>query len=278
EYPRLGNTEDAIVSTFVSRLRPMLVSLLCDLVPFFVMTLVPFENVRSLGLVAGLGLASLTFDEFVLMIPALSSVTIREIERSHVQVTKAKGTGALDRWLGNLVRTIIGRPLFGQIVIAACVALTVFLAWDITETPVGQNNTYAIHNYLTKSWNRSDIYKMEQEITQRFGGVYPMTVLIAPKEGKDKTLEEPPVLHAVDKLAVWLREQAHIGVVSDPAEYVKLRYFFINGLDKSFIRVPDTVQEIGEGLEAFAAITPGAYDWLFDEEYNSAVVIAYADS
>ena len=278
EYPRIRNTEDAIVTTFVSRLRPMLVSLLCDLVPFIIMALIPFENVRALGIVAGLGLASLTFDEFVLMIPALSSVALHEIEKSHVQVEKVKGSGAFDRWLGDLVRKIIGTPIFGQAVLFACVLLTAFLAWDIGETRVGQNNTYAIHNYLTKSWNRSDIFKMEQEITQRFGGVYPMTVLIAPKEGKDKTLEEPPVLHAVDKLAVWLREQAHIGVVSDPAEYVKLRYFFINGLDKSFIRVPDTVQEIGEGLEAFAAITPGAYDWLFDEEYNSAVVIAYADS
>jgi predicted RND superfamily exporter protein len=278
EYPRLRNTEDAIVTTFVSRLRPMLVSLLCDLVPFSIMALIPFENVRSLGIVAGLGLASLTFDEFVLMIPALSSVTLHEIEKSHVQVEKVKGTGAFDRWLANLVRTIIDTPLFGQAVLFACVAMTAFLAWDIGETRAGQNNTYAVHNYLTKSWNRNDLFKMEQEITQRFGGVYPMTVLIAPKSGQNKSLEEPKVLHAIDDLAVWLRQQPHIGGVSDPAEYVKLRYFLVNGLDKSFVRVPDTVQEIGEGLEAWAAITPGAYDWLFDEDYNSAVVISYAAS
>ena len=50
EYPRLQNAEDAIVSTFVSRLRPMLVSLLCDVIPFAVMAFIPFENVRALGI------------------------------------------------------------------------------------------------------------------------------------------------------------------------------------------------------------------------------------
>ena len=49
EYPRLQDAEDAIVSTFVSRLRPMLVSLLCDVIPFAVMAFIPFENVRALG-------------------------------------------------------------------------------------------------------------------------------------------------------------------------------------------------------------------------------------
>ncbi len=277
EYPRLRNTEDAIVTTFVSRLRPMLVSLLCDLVPFIIMALIPFENVRALGIVAGLGLASLTFDEFVLMIPALSSVTLREIERSHVQVERAKGSGAMDDWLANLVRTILSRPNLGRAIIAGCVLLTIVLAWDVAETPVGQNNSYAIHNYLTRSWNRSDIFKMEQEISSRFGGVYPMTVLVEPDEGKQKTLEEPPVLKAIDGLATYLRKQPHVGSVADVASYVKGHHMFVHGFDEKFDVVPDTVQEIGEALEAFAAQTPGAYDWLFDEDYNSAVITAYVN-
>ena len=81
EYPRLKRTDDAIVSTFVSRLRPMLVSLLCDVVPFLVMAAIPFDNVRMLGIVTSLGLLSLTVDEFLLMIPALSYVKLGELER-----------------------------------------------------------------------------------------------------------------------------------------------------------------------------------------------------
>src|SRR5262249_7216616 len=205
-------------------------------------------------------------------------VTLKEIERSHVQVEKAKGTGAMDRWLAGVVRGILSRPLLGQIIIGLCVLATVFLAWDIGETPVGQNNSYAIHNYLTKSWNRSDLFKMEQEISARFGGVYPMTVLVDPHEGETKTLEQPAVLKAVDQLAAFLRKQPHVGYVADPASYIRARYLFVHGLDPKFNVVPDTVQEIGEGLESIAAETPGAYDWLYDEDYNASVITAYVDN
>jgi predicted RND superfamily exporter protein len=163
-------------------------------------------------------------------------------------------------------------------VVGACVLATVFLAWDIGETPVGQNNSYAIHNYLTRSWNRSELFKMEQEISSRFGGVYPMTVLIDPQQGQEKSLEQPAILTAVDKLATFLRQRPHVGYVADPATYIKTRYMFVHGFDAKFNVVPATVQEIGEGLEAFAAQTPGAYDWLYDENYNAGVVIAYVDS
>ena len=113
EYPRLGDVRSAIVSTFVSRLRPMLVSLLCDVVPFAIMAVIPFENVRSLGIVTGLGLASLTFDEFVMMIPALSSITMKELENEHFHAAKNTGASSTDIWLEELLRSIIDRPAVG---------------------------------------------------------------------------------------------------------------------------------------------------------------------
>jgi predicted RND superfamily exporter protein len=242
------------------------------------MAIIPFENVRSLGIVAGLGLISLTFDELVLMIPALSSVTLRELQSPHFKKIAAKAAGGIDLWLARLVRWIIDRPAVGTAIIAGCVAVTVFLGWDVADTPVGQDNTYAIHNYLTKSWNRSDLYKMEREISARFGGVYTMTVLVDGVSGETKSQEDPAILKAVDKLAVFLRSQTNVGYVADPALYVKTRYAFVHGIDKAYNRVPDTRQEIGEGLEAFAAITPGAYDWLYGEDYNSCVITAYCAS
>ncbi len=278
EYPRLQNTEEAIVSTFVSRLRPMLVSLLCNVVPFAIMAVIPFENVRALGIVAGLGLISLTFDEFVMMIPALSSVTLRELESPHFKEMTAKAASGVDTWLGDMVGWIIDRPAVGVIILATCVAVTAFLGWDIADTPIGQDNTYAIHNYLTKSWNRSEIYKMEREISARFGGVYTMTILVDAAAGKTKTLEDPGTLKAVDKLATFLRNEKNVGYVADPAFYVKTRYAFVHGADKAYNHVPDTRQEIGEGLEAFAAMTPGAYDWLYGEDYNSCVITAYCST
>src|SRR5580704_16329327 len=277
EYPRLGDSEQAIISTFVSRLRPMLVSLLCDVVPFAIMAIIPFENIRALGLVTGLGLISLTIDEFVLMIPALSAVAIRELQNPHVTVQK-KGPGRLDIWLERVARRIIDRPSIGIGIIAVSVILTAFLGRSILNAPVGQDNTYAIHNYLTRSWTRNPIFLMEREISARFGGVYTMTVLINGLDPHGKALENPKVLSALDQLAIFMRKQPSVGYVADVGFYIKTSREFVHSLDHSFFAIPDNRREIGEQLEAYTAVTPGGYDWLFDQSYNSAVIEAYASS
>ncbi len=277
EYPRLGDSEQAIVSTFVSRLRPMLVSLLCDVVPFAIMAIIPFENIRALGLVTGLGLISLTIDEFVLMIPALSAVAMRELQNPHV-TTQKKGHGRLDIWLERIARRIIERPAIGISIIAVSVILTAFLGRSIINAPVGQDNTYAIHNYLTRSWTRNPIYLMEREISSRFGGVYTMTILINGLDPHGKALENPKVMSAIDQLAIFMRKEPSIGYVADVGFYMKTSREFVHSLDHSFFAIPDNRREIGEQLEAYTAVTPGGYDWLFDQNYNSAVIEAYASS
>jgi hypothetical protein len=277
EYPRLGDSEQAIISTFVSRLRPMLVSLLCDVVPFAIMAIIPFENIRALGLVTGLGLISLTIDEFVLMIPALSAVAIRELQNPLVTVQK-KGPGRLDIWLERVARRIIDRPSIGIGIIAVSVILTAFLGRSILNAPVGQDNTYAIHNYLTRSWTRNPIFLMEREISARFGGVYTMTVLINGLDPHGKALENPKVLSALDQLAIFMRKQPSVGYVADVGFYIKTGREFVHSDDHAFFAIPDNRREIGEQLEAYTAVTPGGYDWLFDQSYNSAVIEAYTSS
>lgn len=91
-----------------------------------------------------------------------------------------------------------------------------------THAPIGQNNTYAIHNYLTRSWLRSPSFQMERGIVDRFGGVYPMTVYVSGKPEAGKVLEDPPVLQAVDRLALFLRSQQGGGNVADVAYPIKL--------------------------------------------------------
>ncbi len=278
EYPRIGDSQQAIISTFVSRLRPMLVSLLCDVVPFAIMAIIPFENVRALGLVAGLGLISLTLDEFILMIPALSSVALRELNRPNPSNVQASGPGKLDVWLEGIARKVIESPKIGVIIISACVAGTAIIGWNILSTPVGQDNTYAIHNYLTRSWKRNPIYQMEREISHRFGGVYTMTVLIDGTQRQGKALENPAVLKAIDELAIFLRTQPSVGYVADLGFHIKTGREFVHSMNPAFFSIPDTRAEIGEGLESYTAVTPGGYDWLFDENYNSTIVEAYTSS
>jgi predicted RND superfamily exporter protein len=274
EYPRLQNAEDAIVSTFVSRLRPMLVSLLCDVIPFAVMAFIPFENVRALGIVTALGLLSLTVDEFLMMIPALSSITLSELRSTGARV-KTEKLGSFDRFVANSVRELISNRTTAAAVIVSFALITIWSGWIVARAPVGQNNTFAIHNYLTKSWNRSNIYQMEQEITKRFGGVYPMIVLVEANRKHDKVLETPSVLRAVDSLAAYMRALPHVGTVCDLAFALKLRHQFVNGDDPKYFTVQGTHQALGEAIMSMSNEEPGVYDWLFSEDYSATVIIAY---
>jgi predicted RND superfamily exporter protein len=277
EYPRLHNAEDAIVSTFVSRLRPMLVSLLCDVIPFAVMAFIPFENVSTLGIVTALGLLSLTLDEFLMMIPALSSITVSELRSAGARVKK-EDVSPFDRFLANSVRELIGNRRVATLVIAVFSLITIALGWLIASVPVGQNNTFAIHNYLTHSWNRSNIYQMEKEITARFGGVYPMIVMVEASHEHDKILEIPAVLRAVDSLAEYMRKLPRVGTVSDLAFPLKLRHQFVNANEPKYFTVQETSQALGEAVMNMSNEEPGVYDWLFSEDYSATVVIAYVST
>lgn len=278
EYPRLRNVEEAIISTFISRLRPMLVSLLCDVVPFAVMAVIPFDNVRMLGLVTTFGLLSLTIDEFVLMIPALSFVTSRELEDVDTQYKRNVRSERTDRGIGRFLRAMLNNTHYCGYIIIGSLAVTVAALWIDVRTPIAQNNTYAIHNYLTHSWRRSDIFKMQQEITSRFGGVYPMTILISSKAKDDKVLEDPRVISAIDGLATFLRKEVAVGSVADVALPVKLSNEFVNEDDPRYFAVPQSRYALGQSLLNMADREPGADLWLFTNDLNSSVVIAYVAS
>jgi hypothetical protein len=277
EYPRLQNAEDVIVSTFVSRLRPMLVSLLCDVIPFAVMAFIPFENVRALGLVTALGLLSLTLDEFLMMLPALSSITLAELKSTGARVKLTKH-GSFDRFLAAGVRVLIGNREVAAGVIILFAFITGCMGLVVARAPVGQNNTFAIHNYLTHSWTESNIYQMEKEITTRFGGVYPMIVLVEATHQHEKVLETPSVLRAVDALAGYMRTLPNVGTVSDLAFPLKLRHQFVNGDDPKYFVVPETHQSLGEAVMGMSNEEPGVFDWLFSEDYSVTVIIAYVNN
>ena len=150
-------------------------------------------------------------------------------------------------------------------IIGVSVIITAFFGRSILNAPVGQDNTYAIHNYLTRSWKRNPIYQMEREIIARFGGVYTMTVLI---EGQDRARQGAGKPRGAERdRSSWrsfMRTQPRLatsptlGFISRPAANS-----FTASISHSS-RSRTIAREIGERLEAYTAITPGGYDWLFD--------------
>jgi predicted RND superfamily exporter protein len=119
---------------------------------------------------------------------------------------------------------------------------------------------------------------MEKEITARFGGVYPMIVLVEAVHDHEKVLETPSVLRAVDSLAQYMRTLPEVGTVSDLAFPLKLRHQFVNGDDPKFFVMQETHQSLGEAIMGMSNEEPGVFDWLFSEDYSATVVIAYVSS
>ena len=119
---------------------------------------------------------------------------------------------------------------------------------------------------------------MEKEITTRFGGVYPMIVLVEATHQHEKVLETPSVLRAVDALADYLRTLPNVGTVSDLAFPLKLRHQFVNGDDPKYFVVPETHQSLGEAIMGMSNEEPGVFDWLFSEDYSATVIIAYVNA
>lgn len=279
EYPRLKSTDEAIVSTFVSRLRPMLVSLLCDVIPFLVMAAIPFDNVRMLGIVTSLGLLSLTVDEFLLMIPALSYVTLHELEEVGGRTRRQSSSATrVDTAFAQFVRNVLNASRVSAGVVISCLVIAAGALVIDMHAPIEQDNTYAIHNYLTRSWRRSPIFEMERGIVTRFGGVYPMTIYVVGKPGAGRVLEYPAVLRAVDKLADFLRKRPGIGNVADVAYPIKLSNSFMHGEDEKYFKIPDQKSELGLEVLDLADHAPGAYLWLFTNNLEETVVIGYAQS
>ena len=144
-------------------------------------------------------------------------------------------------------------------VVLGCVGVATLCGWIVARTPVGQDNTYAVHNYLTHSWNRSDVYRMEREITARFGGIYPMSILITATPDAGRVLEQKKVMTAIDELAAFLREQPDVGSVADVAYRLKMRNEFIHAEDPAYFQIPDDAG-LGEGLSEMLNMEPGLYD------------------
>src|ERR1700683_1075902 len=197
------------------------------------------------------------------MIPALSYVKLVELEQIGGRAHKASGNAKrLDSSLANAIRKILDSPRMSVALVLTCVVFTRVGFERYVRIPIGQNNTYAIHNYLTRSWLRSPIFAMEKGIVDRFGGVYPMTVYVSPKPGAGRILEDPAVLQAIDRLALFLRKQPGIGNVADVAYPIKLSNSFVHGEDDRYFIIPDTKAELGMEVLDLADRAPGAYLWL----------------
>ncbi len=292
--------EEGLKHTLIHMMRPLIVVLITDLMAFVVLSFVPFDNVRILGQVTALGLISIIFIIPTFMVALLSLMPAQSVQKAVVRAEegRASASGFVYRVTAVIVRPLIYNRTAQWTVLAlsgvlVAVSLSIWTSIPFggdtgvgrflaDEIETGQNNTYAVHNYLTKSWEENALYQMEQEITRRFGGVYTMTMLATGATPGD--IKTPEALVALDGVAQHLTEAEEVSAVIGLPFYVKIMNRFLNEDQDKFFAIPtnETAElegraqvAVNEALYFLTSGTPGAFDFVVDPAFQNTVLTAY---
>ena len=291
---------EGLHQTLIHMMRPLIVVLITDLMAFVVLSFVPFDNVRILGQVTALGLIAIIVIIPTFMVALLALMPAKSMQKA---VARAEEGRASSKGFVYRITAIVVRPLiynrstqWAVLAIAGimvAVSLSIWVSIPLggdtaigrflaDEIHTGQNNTYAVHNYLTKSWEDNALYQMEQEITRRFGGVYTLTMLATGAEQGD--IKTPEALVAMDELAQHLAEAEAVSAVVGLPFYIKIMNRFLNEDQDKFFAIPtnDTIElqgraqmAVNEALYFLTSGTPGAFDFVVDPFFQNTVLTAY---
>lgn len=274
EYPATGDARLAIVNTFTPLLFPMTAALATDVAAFVIMAFVPFENVSELGATTAFGLGAIIFNVFFLQIPLLAFLhgTPAEVEAvKHRRQEKRKS--ALVRFLEARVDDLVERNSRGWAMVGAVVVLFVGSLLYLPRLDIGQDNSYAIHNFLTKSWEGNEIYQMEQNIKERFKGVYPLNIYI--ESNADEGLKDPVAMKKINDFAEYMAMLPEVAGATGLPVYMKLMSQFMRGGDPKDFRVPEDRAEIGYYMEMYAQDVPGSFDAVVDFAFQRSFLAVY---
>ena len=274
EYPATGEARSAIINTFTPLLFPMTASLATDIAAFVIMAFVPFENVSELGATTAFGLAAIIFNVFFLQIPMLAFLHGSPAEAEAVKHrVQEKRKSALVRFLEARVDDLVERNSRGWALVIGVMVVFLASVLYLPRLDIGQDNTYAIHNFLTKSWHGNEIYQMEQHIKERFKGVYPLNIYIESKA--EEGLKDPVAMKKIDAFAQYMETLPEVAGSMGLPVYIKLMRQFIHGGDPQDFRLPDDRGEVGYYMEMYAQDVPGSFDAVVDYTFQKSFLSVY---
>lgn len=276
EYRDPKRVNDALTNTVVLILPPLLASLITDVAGFVVCAFIPFENVRVLGIATALGLGSVLISMVLFLLPLVSLIPGRPMFLTgNPGGSEEEGSNKLERFILRIVKILVGENkarwgIIGGLGVIVIISLTSFSLIEI-----GQDNTYAIHNFVTKSWRNNPIFLMEQEIKEKFKGVYPLNILI---EAKTKDgLKEPKNLRKVEAFAKFLEGIPKVAGTFHLPQFIKLMNKFNMGGDDKYFVIPESRTAVGEYLYNYSLGEPGSFDAVVDWNYQNSSLIAYVE-
>ena len=294
ELDEQRSVPEGLEQTLIHMTRPLIVVLCTDLMAFVVLSFVPFDNVRVLGQVTAFGLLAIIVIVPTFLVALLSYMPAASIRNAmtYAQIGRKTQRGLIYRTTAVMVRPLIYNPtvqwtvicltgfvlvislsIWQSIPLAEDTAIGRFLAAEIST---GQNNTYAVHNYLTRSWEGNELYEMEQEITRLFGGVYTLAILAKGENPGDA--KTPQALVAMDEFSRHLAEAEQVSAVVGLPFYIKIMNRFLNEDQDEHFSVPTegrAQMAVNEAIYFLTGGTPGAFDFVVDPEYQNTAIIAF---
>jgi len=271
EYTKVKESKAAIVNTFDALFFPIVLSLATDISAFVVCAFIPFANVSTVGSLTTFGLSSVLMCIILLFIPLLFY-----FPGTPKKLDLGKREGISYRVIKRTIQALVENSNARWIVTVCLVVILIISLTIIPKIDVGQDNTYAIHNFLTKSWEKNSIYQMEMNIKNRFHSIFPFNLLI--ETDKTDGLKDPEVLKKIDQLAAFLEKKEYIGGIMHLATFMKVMHRFLHAEDDKYFIVPKTKKAICEYLYLYDLSDPGSFDFLIDHDYKRTLLVAYADN
>ena len=277
EYPATQEPGSAITNTFTFLSLPIVISLVTDMTGFLVLACIPFDNVSVVGSVTVFGMFSMILCTLLFFIPLLSYFPGRPKKLASEGGIEREDTFII-RTINNAVGILVNETKVRWFFLSGLGVVLIISVVSLFRIDFGQDNTYAIHNFLTKSWKKSPVYQMEMQIKENFKGIYPLIIVVKTKEPGG--LKEPEALKKIDNFATFLQTEIPevAGTMNLPV-FVKLLHRFYNGGDERYFIVPDDKLAIGEYLWMYTAGgEPGSFDAVMDFDFQSAVLTAYVEN
>ena len=285
---------EGLQSTLVHMTRPLVVVLCTDLTAFVVLSFVPFDNVRTLGQITAFGLVAIMviIPTFLVSFLALMPEKMMRSAADYARKGRDTSRGLIYRTTAVLVRPLIysRRTQATVLALSALIVAVSFSIWFsiplggdtalgrflAQRIETGQNNTYAVHNLLTRSWKDNELYQMEQEITRRFGGVYTLAILARGKNPGD--VKTPEALIAMDGLAQHVTEAEEVSAVIGLPFYIKIMNRFLNEDQDAHFSIPTegrAQMAVNEALYFLTGGTPGSFDFVVDPSFQNTAMLAF---
>ncbi len=285
---------EGLEQTLIHMTRPLIVVLCTDLMAFVVLSFVPFDNVRVLGQVTAFGLLAIIVIIPTFLVALLSYMPASSIRNAmtYAQMGRRTQRGLIYRTTAVMVRPLIYNSTVQWTVLCFAgllllISLTIWQSIPLgkgtsigrflaTEISTGQNNTYAVHNYLTKSWEGNELYEMEREITKLFGGVYTLAILAKGKNPGDA--KTPEALVAMDKFSQHMARMEEVSAVVGLPFYIKIMNRFLNEDQDEAFNIPTegrAQMAVNEAIYFLTGGMPGAFDFVVDPDYQNTAIIAF---